>query len=143
MKHNWYEKKVLVLGLSKSGISAAKYLNGKGANVYITEQKEEKDYDKNLLDELKALDIKIETGGHSDEFINDSYVAITSPGIPPESDIMKLLKNANVPVISEIELAYSQTNTPFIAITGTNGKTTTTALTAEILNSGFLINILY
>lgn len=137
MKHNWYEKKVLVLGLSKSGISAAKYLNSKGANVYITEQKEEKDYDKNLLDELKALDIKIETGGHSDEFINDSYVAITSPGIPPESEIMQLLKKANVPVISEIELAYSQTNTPFIAITGTNGKTTTTALTAEILKEEF------
>ncbi len=134
---NWFDKKVLVLGLSKSGIAAAKYLNRQGADVFITEFRAEKPEDKAVIEELKALDIKIEMGGHSDEFIKDSYIAVTSPGIPPHSDLMKRLKEAKVRVISEIELAFSQTGKPFIAITGTNGKTTTTALTAHILSSEY------
>ena len=131
------DKKVLVLGLSKSGISAAKYLNKAGADVYITEFREEKTEDAQILKELRDTGIKIEMGGHSDEFINDSYIAVTSPGIPPHSAIMQKLKENKIKVISEIELAASQTGTPFIAITGTNGKTTTTALTAHILSSEY------
>ncbi|MGN1125030.1 MAG: UDP-N-acetylmuramoyl-L-alanine--D-glutamate ligase [Candidatus Gastranaerophilaceae bacterium] len=137
MKKNWFEKKVLILGLSKSGITAGKYLSGKCANVFITESREEKPEDKELLKELNALDIKVEMGSHSDEFIKDSYIAIASPGIPPHSEIFKRLKDANVPIISEIELAYSESLKPFIAITGTNGKTTTTALTAHILSQEY------
>ncbi len=135
LKYN--DKKVLVLGLSKSGISAAKYLNKSGASVYLSESRQPKPEDYEKISQLEKLGIKVETGGHSDEFINDAYVAVTSPGIPPSSEIMQRLKNANVRVISEIELAYSQTVKPFIAITGTNGKTTTTALTAHILNSRY------
>ena len=131
------DKKVLVLGLSKSGISAAKYLNSAGADVYLTESRAERPEDKDKIEELKQLGINVETGGHSDEFIKDSYIAVTSPGIPPHSEIMNRLKEAKIKVISEIELAYSQTGVPFIAITGTNGKTTTTALTAHILSSEF------
>lgn len=137
MKKNWFEKKVLILGLSKSGIAAAKYLSEKCANVYITESREEKPEDKDLIKELKSLDIQVEMGGHSDEFINDSYIAVTSPGIPPHSEIFERVKKANVPIVSEIELAYSESHKPFIAITGTNGKTTTTALTAYILNEEY------
>ncbi len=137
MKKNWFEKKVLILGLSKSGIAAAKYLSSKCANVYITESREEKPEDKEMLEVLKKLDIQVEMGGHSEEFINDSYLAVTSPGIPPKSDIFKRLKEKNIPVVSEIELAYSETGKPFIAITGTNGKTTTVALTAHILSEEY------
>ena len=132
-----FDKKVLVLGLSKSGISAAKYLNKAGADVYLTESREQKPEDAEKIQELKNLGINVETGGHSDEFIKDSYIAVTSPGIPPHSDIMKRLKEEKIKVISEIELAYSQTGVPFIVITGTNGKTTTTALTAHILSSEY------
>lgn len=132
-----FDKKVLVLGLSKSGISAAKYLNKIGAEVYITEFRAEKAEDARKIAELKELGIQVEMGGHSDEFIKDSYIAVTSPGIPPRAEIMQKLKDAIVKVISEIELAYTQTQVPFIAITGTNGKTTTTALTAHILSSEY------
>lgn len=132
-----FDKKVLVLGLSKSGISAAKYLNKIGAEVYITEFRAEKAEDAQKIAELKELGIQVEMGGHSDEFIKDSYIAVTSPGIPPRAEIMLKLKDAKVKVISEIELAYTQTQVPFIAITGTNGKTTTTALTAHILSSEY------
>ena len=123
-------KKVLVLGLSKSGIAAAKVLLNQGANVYITEGKE-----KEIPQELLDLGIKIEVGGHSNEFINNVELAITSPGIPPHSEIFSRLKTLNIEIISEIELAYRLSNIPFAVITGTNGKTTTTALTAHILQA--------
>lgn len=134
---NWFDKKVLVLGLSKSGIAAAKYLNKHGADVYITEFRAEKPDDREVLEELSSAGIKVEMGGHSDDFIKDAYIAVTSPGIPPHCDLMNRLKDAKINVISEIELAFLQTGKPFIAITGTNGKTTSTALTAHILNSEF------
>ena len=127
----WIGKKVLVLGFSKSGISAAKYLNSKGADVYITESREKRESD------IELDGIQVEFGGHSDEFIKDAYIAVTSPGIPPKAEIMKRLKNENIKVISEVELAFTETSKPFIAITGTNGKTTTTALTAHILSSEY------
>lgn len=137
MKINWFDKKVLVLGLSKSGIAAAKYLNRHGADVYITESREREEKDTAVIEELAKSGIRIEMGSHSDEFIKDSYIAVTSPGIPPTSEIMQRLKDENIQVISEIELAYTQTAKPFVAITGTNGKTTTTALTAHILSEEF------
>ncbi len=134
---NYKNKKILVLGFSKSGISAAKYLAGKGANVYITEFKDEKAEDREKIDEVTNLGINIEFGGHSDEFISCAEFAVTSPGIPPKSEIMQRLKEKNIKVISEIELAYLNTDKPFIAITGTNGKTTTTALIAHILSTKY------
>lgn len=125
-------KKVLVLGLSKSGIAAAKVLLKQGAKVYITEGKE-----KEIPQELLDLGIKIEVGGHSDEFISNVELAITSPGIPPHSEIFTRLKTQNIEIISEIELAWRLTKTPFAVITGTNGKTTTTALTSHIVSAEF------
>lgn len=137
MKTNWFEKKILILGLSKSGISAGKYLNRHGAEVFITEVRVQKEEDIKTIEELNTLGIKVEMGGHSDEFIKDSYLAITSPGIPPRSEIFKKLKAENIQIISEVELAYKESIKPFIAITGTNGKTTTTALTAHILKQEY------
>lgn len=137
MKRKWIDKKVLILGLSKSGVSAAKYLSSHGADCYITESKPLDEKNKPLVEELNNLDIKVETGGHTDEFINDSYIAITSPGIPPKSEIFARLKEKNIPVIGEVELAYLEASAPFIAITGTNGKTTTTFLASHILDSEF------
>ena len=137
MKRNWFDKKVLILGLSKSGTAAARYLNLKGANCFITEKKPFNEKDKSLVDELNNLGIKIEFENHSEEFMQDAYIAITSPGIPPTSEIMQKLAEKNIKVISEIELAYLETDKPFVAITGTNGKTTTTELTNFIINKEF------
>ena len=134
---NWIDKKVLILGLSKSGVAAAKYLNTKGADCYITEKKPLADKDKILVKELNDLGIKTEFEIHSKEFIENAYIAVTSPGIPPKSDIMQMLKEAKIDVISEIELAYIETKIPFVAITGTNGKTTTTELTNFIFNKEY------
>ncbi len=138
MKRKWIDKKVLILGLSRSGISAAKFLNSKGAECFITEFKPATEKDLETIKELERLGIKVETGGHSDEFINDSYIAVTSPGIPPHAPIFKRLEENKISVTSEVELAYLETVTPFVAITGTNGKTTTTSLISHILNSEFI-----
>lgn len=128
-------EKVLVLGLSKSGISAAKYLKSKKVDVWLTESNPNPDMDK--VKELETLGINVEYGGHSDKFIEGSSYAVTSPGIPPKSEIFQRLNKKNIPVISEIELAYRNTKDPFIVITGTNGKTTTTALVSHILSKNF------
>ena len=137
MGASWLKRKVLILGLSKSGTSAAKYLNRHGADVFVTELREEKAEDKASIEELTSLGVKVEMGGHSDEFIKNSYIAIASPGIPPHSKIFERLKEENISVISEVELAYQESRKPFIAITGTNGKTTTTALASHILNEEY------
>ena len=128
-------KKVLILGLSKSGISAAKFLASKNYDVYLTESKKEVNLEQ--VKELESLGIKVEYGSHSDEFINDSSFAVTSPGIPPKSEIFKRLQAKNIKIISEIEVAYLNTDIPFIVITGTNGKTTTTSLVSHILSKKY------
>ena len=141
MKYNriytWRVKmsdKVLILGLSRSGIAAAKYAKQQGHDVYVTEGNAPKEQYLGQIDELRKLGINIETGKHSDDFINNSSFAVTSPGIPPKSEIFQKLKSKNIPIISEIEYAYRNTKIPFIVITGTNGKTTTTALVSHILS---------
>jgi len=128
-------EKILVLGLSKSGIAAAKLGINLGYDVYLSEGKAE--VNELEVKELENLGIKIEYGSHSDKFINGADFVITSPGIPPKSEIFKRIQKQEIPIISEIEFAYLNSDTPFIAITGTNGKTTTTSLVAYLLESAF------
>ena len=128
-------EKILVLGLSKSGIAAAKLGVNLGYDVYLTEGKSE--VNEIQVKELQNLGINVEYGKHSDAFIKGAEFAITSPGIPPKSEIFKRIQKENIPIISEVEFAYLNSDTPFVAITGTNGKTTTTALVSHLLNQGF------
>ena len=128
-------EKVLILGLSKSGIAAAKYLIEKDFDVYITESKSE--VNEIQVKELENLGIKVEYGSHSEEFIEGASFVVTSPGIPPKSEIFKRIQKKGIKIISEVELAYLESDTPFISITGTNGKTTTTALVSHILSAGY------
>ena len=133
-------EKVLILGLSNSGIAAAECAVNKGYDVYITESKSigdiREEY-RSRLEDLESKGIKIETGGHSEKFIEGAKFAVTSPGIPPKSDIFRRLNEKGIKIISEIEFAYINTKPPFIAITGTNGKTTTTSLVSHILSQKF------
>lgn len=133
MKRKWINFDVTVLGLSKSGVSAAKYLSSKGANCTISEKRQATPEDKALIKKLESLDIKVEMGGNKEETVLNSDVVITSPGIPPHSEVMQLIKDNNIECMGELELAFRESSKPFIAITGTNGKTTTTKLISEIL----------
>lgn len=138
MKRRWIDINITVLGLSKSGISGAKYLNKQGANCTISEKREASSEDKIQIAELEKSGIKVETGGNKEETILNSDLIITSPGIPPHADVYKIIKSRKIETFGEIDLAYRETNVPFIAITGTNGKTTVTELVSQILTAGGL-----
>jgi len=116
-------KKVVILGLGLSGIAAASLAAHKEANVFISDQNSSG----NLIDsleELKALNIKGELGKHSNQ-IYEADLWVISPGISQDSEIIAKAKEKNIPIVSEIEFASWFTEAPIIAITGSNGKTTT------------------
>jgi len=121
MKRKWTNFDVTILGLSKSGISAAKYLCGKGANCTISEKRTATPEDEQVIRELEQLGIQVETGGHKEETILNADVIITSPGIPPHAEVMQLIKSHKIECFGELDLAYRESGKPFIAITGTNG----------------------
>lgn len=138
MNQRWQDKDITILGFSRSGIAVAEYLAGNGANCIISDQKKASQDENENIKRLEALGITIETGGHSEESIINADVIITSPGIPPHSEVIKLAVKHNIAIFSEIDVAYLATNAPFIAITGTNGKTTVTKLVSEIFQkAGF------
>ncbi len=126
-------KKILIIGLARSGMAAIKLLLKLGAtDITLTERKEVKE-----KEELEAMGVKVVK--QTDEvFDGDFDLVIKNPGVPPISPFVKKLKNRGIPVITEIELAY-QVSKPqhYIAITGTNGKTTTTTLTYEFLKKAY------
>jgi UDP-N-acetylmuramoylalanine--D-glutamate ligase len=135
---DWNNKKVTVLGFSKSGLAAAKYLSQKNAVVCLSEKRSVKPEDKAEIETLQELGIKVEMGGHKDETIINSDIIVTSPGIPPHAPVFELIRKYNIELISEIDVAFLETEKPFICITGTNGKTTTTKLVSEIFeNAGY------
>ena len=137
MDNNLKNKKVLILGFSTTGIAAAKYFQSQGADVYLSEFNKKSDKDQNEIDKLLSLNIKIEFEGHSDEFINNADFCILSASIPFDSPIIKKLEEKNIKYFSDIEYISFDDNEKIVLITGTNGKTTTTALTSHILSKKF------
>ncbi|MDI6703355.1 MAG: UDP-N-acetylmuramoyl-L-alanine--D-glutamate ligase [bacterium] len=122
-------KVVTVIGLGKSGGSAARLLCEKGAKVKISEKEDIKEIRDDFLKNLE-----IEWGRHTKGFVLRSDLIVKSPGVPRDIEVLIEARHAGIPIISEIELAYSYVaNQKIIAITGTNGKTTVTHLIGEIL----------
>jgi len=125
-------KKVLVVGLARTGVSTAKFLVSEGARVRVSDSSPGDKLTKSL-EELKGLDLEIETGRHTEEWFTNADLIVVSPGVPLEIKPLKAAHGKGVEIISEIELASRFIDAPIIAITGTNGKTTTTTLIGEIL----------
>ncbi|MBC7319491.1 UDP-N-acetylmuramoyl-L-alanine--D-glutamate ligase [bacterium] len=119
-------KRITVIGYGKTGEACVRALLRLGARVKLSERKK----DLNVPN-----GIEVELGRHTEEFILDSDLIIVSPGVKWNEPILERARSNGIEVISEVELAYRLTNTPIIAITGTNGKTTTTSLTAHILST--------
>lgn len=131
---NFENKKVLVLGLAKSGESAARVLNQLGAIVTVNDGKP---FDENpAAQDLLAEGIKVVTGGHPLDLLEEDFaVMVKNPGIPYNNPMVERAMALKIPIITEVELAYLISESPIVGITGTNGKTTTTTLIADILNS--------
>lgn len=126
------DNKFLVVGLARSGIACARFLRDRGGVVTATDSKPVDALGEGIQI-LKDLGIQIEAGGHRVQTFLDSDIIVLSPGVPMTIAPIREAKDRGIRVISEVELACNFIKTPIIAITGTNGKTTTTTLIGEIL----------
>ena len=128
------DKKVLVIGLARSGMAAIKVLNKLGARIYLSEKKQLSEEDREYLE---SIDVTIYDQDMS-VFEKDYDLVVKNPGVPPVSPIVKRQNERNINIITEIELAYDVSKPQhYVAITGTNGKTTTTSIVYELLHKAF------
>jgi UDP-N-acetylmuramoylalanine--D-glutamate ligase len=128
-------KRVLVVGLGKSGVASALFLESRGARVTVSDAKSEEQ----LRSEIPALldrGITVETGKHGERTFRDQDLIVVSPGVPGDVSALQHARRLGIPVIGEIELTARFLQGNIVAITGSNGKTTTTTLTGEIIASG-------
>jgi UDP-N-acetylmuramoylalanine--D-glutamate ligase len=128
-------KRVLVVGLGKSGVASALFLASRGARVTVSDAKSEE----LLRNEIPALldrGITVETGKHGERTFRDQDLIVVSPGVPADVAPLQHARRLGIPVIGEIELTARFLQGHIVAITGSNGKTTTTTLTGEIIASG-------
>src|SRR5258706_9878609 len=131
------DKRVLVVGLGKSGVASALFLKARGARVTVSDTKSGDE----LRNEIPALldrGITVETGGHGERTFRGQDLIVVSPGVPSDAPLLVQARSMGEAVIGEIELAAQFLPGSIVAITGSNGKTTTTTLTGEILAAGGL-----
>lgn len=126
-------QRILVIGLAKSGISAIKALKEEGALVIVNDAKTEVQL-KGLIPEIMPYVTETIFGSHP-ERIDGIDLVVVSPGVPLDIPFIQKINQSNIPIIGEIELAYQLCKGVFLGITGTNGKTTTTALTGEMFKN--------
>ena len=125
-------KRVLVVGLGRSGVASALFLKSRGARVTVSDSKSEDQ----LTEEIPALldqGITVETGGHGERTFQNQDLIVVSPGVPADAEPIRQARALGRLVIGEIELASEFLQGKIVAITGSNGKTTTTTLTGEVL----------
>jgi len=127
-------KRVLVVGLGKSGVASALFLKKHGARVTVSDAKPE-DQLRSEIPLLLDHGITVETGGHGDRTFRGQDLIVVSPGVPVDAPHLVQARALGEPVIGEIELAAQFLPGPIVAITGSNGKTTTTTLAGEILSA--------
>ena len=133
-------KKILILGFARSGYEAAKVLIKRGNYVVLNDSKEEKVLDKDNIKELRDMGVKFVFGSHPDDLLNKDFdFLIKNPGVPIDHKYVLKAKELGIDVINEVEMAYQllPKDIKIVAITGTNGKTTTTTLTYNILKNAF------
>jgi len=128
-------KKVAVLGAGLSGTAAALLLRSEGADVTVLDSADETTLLKSTLENLRAQSVKVRCGPGAEQDSAPSDFVVLSPGIDPVSPLAKIFSSRNIETMGELELGWRSVNVPVIAITGTNGKTTTTEMIAQVLNA--------
>ena len=125
-------KRIIVLGAAESGVGAAALAKVKGFDVFVSDMGKIKDNYKEILDQYG---VEWEEGKHTEALLMNADEVVKSPGIPEEAPMVQKLKQAGIPIISEIEFAGRYTQAKMVCITGSNGKTTTTSLIYHIFRS--------
>ena len=128
------ETPITVIGAGISGLYAAKWLTKLGAEVKISELRALAELPKELIEQIAAENIFLETGRHSETIVLSSRLIVVSPGVPETIPVLKKARSLGIPIIGEIELACRFIDIPIIAVTGTNGKSTVTSMIGEIVN---------
>src|SRR5579885_2504479 len=133
MRAEWLHSEIAVVGLARSGRSAARLLARAGERVYASDFGTSPELEETAT-ELRNEDISVDLGRHDLDRIAEASLVVASPGVPPDAPPFAAARRAGVPVVSEIEIGLRfLPRLNYIAITGTNGKTTTTALTGHLL----------
>ena len=132
------DQTVTVVGAARTGVAAARLLAGKGARVTLTDVRSVSDlgWDAGGLSALAG--IHLELGGHHRETFLESRLLVVSPGVPDDQELLREARLRGIPVVDENEMVYHLTEIPIVAVTGTNGKSTTTTLVGEILKESGL-----
>ncbi|MFH1123616.1 MAG: UDP-N-acetylmuramoyl-L-alanine--D-glutamate ligase [Pseudomonadota bacterium] len=126
-------KKVLVIGLGKSGCSAARWFSKGGARVTASEIRAENEMDSHVIQEMRELGVALEMGGHREETFLAADMIVLSPGVPLDTQPLMAAREKGIAVLGEMELASRMVDVPIVAVTGTNGKSTVTALIGSLL----------
>jgi UDP-N-acetylmuramoylalanine--D-glutamate ligase len=126
---------IAVLGAGLSGSAGALLLRSEGARVTVLDSAEEKNLLKSTIDNLRSQDVRVICGAVADKDSSTYQMAVLSPGIDPVSRLARNFSSRKIDMIGELELGWRSCEGPVIAITGTNGKTTTTELVAQMLNA--------
>ncbi len=134
---NLYRKKVLVVGLGATGSAAAVFLKNRGADVTVTDAARAEELGSDVH-EMRQRDIHLELGEHRQKSFETADLVLISPGVPHTIAPVAAARECGIPVLGEVELACRFIKEPIIAITGTNGKTTTTSLVGEMLTQSGL-----
>jgi UDP-N-acetylmuramoylalanine--D-glutamate ligase len=128
-------KRVLVVGLGRTGLVVSLFAAGYGATVTATDMRTESDLAE-ATSKLRAAGVKLELGSHVPSTFSEQDLIVLSPGVSPKLAALELARSSGVPVWSEIELAWRFLCGKLVAVTGSNGKTTTTSLISHILTTG-------
>jgi UDP-N-acetylmuramoylalanine--D-glutamate ligase len=136
---DWTGRRALVVGLARSGVAAARALAARGVAVVASDRQSESELAargaQGALEELEAKGVELELGTAGLALLDHADVVVASPGVPPTAPLLAAADERGIPVVGELELAFQLSRAPWIAITGTNGKSTTTALTGALFTA--------
>ena len=127
-------ERAVVVGAGVAGAGSARALSAEGAQVLVTDARPE--HDLSSVPELRASGIEVRAGGHDPSHLDGATLLVTGPGVPPDADILRWARERGLPVWGEMELGARLATAPYLAVTGTNGKTTVTSMIEACLRAG-------
>jgi UDP-N-acetylmuramoylalanine--D-glutamate ligase len=127
-------ERAVVVGAGVAGAGSARALSAEGASVLVTEARPEEELPSAA--ELRALGVEVRAGGHDPSHLDDATLLVTGPGVSPDADVLRWARERGLPVWGEMELGARLARSPYLAVTGTNGKTTVTSMIEACLRAG-------